>query len=135
MKQRHGLSLLEVLLATALLSILAAVSIPLIQRAGYIIDSPGRVGDLTQLVDRSREVISDPESFGIDLATLDGTVEIPWTEVVDRSPLLLRRFTTDDSLFPIGLDSEDEPESVPLKPGSWLIFSFEDHHLPYWLPE
>lgn len=45
MKRRHGLSLLEVLIAAALLSVLAAACLPLLQRVGGIADTFDRAKD------------------------------------------------------------------------------------------
>tara|TARA_Y100000815_G_scaffold132716_2_gene119820 strand:- start:1304 stop:1702 length:399 start_codon:yes stop_codon:yes gene_type:complete len=107
----HGLTLIETLLASVLLAVLAAAVLPLIAELRHL-DAPAsddgdRFFELATLAD---EVMRDPTSFGVDLDILAGTgsqatLNAPWGGTCELHAL-------------------DAPQSATF---TWAIFTTDSH--------
>lgn len=98
MMHRRGLTLLEVLASTVLLTLLASACLPLLQRAMSDLrptDEPFALVELTQLAER---FLADPPAFGVEsLESPSDELHLPWPEQPDRSPVTVRRLRADPS--------------------------------------
>ncbi len=89
---RRGLTLIEVLAATVLLSLIAATCLPLMQKATRdLAATPTPAAwDTIQLQDLMDEVAQDPAAFGIeDWPPIAAT--LAWPDGAARPPVELRR--------------------------------------------
>lgn len=66
MKHRRGLTLLEALIAVAILSLLAATSIPILRKSLAVLHEPPPEIRLDELADLADAVIADPQAFGLE---------------------------------------------------------------------
>ncbi len=96
MMRRRGLTLLEVLAATVLLTLLASACLPLLRQAMSDLrptDEPFALVELTQLAEL---FLADPSAFGVEsLPSQLDEFHLPWPEQPDRSPVTVRRWRAD----------------------------------------
>lgn len=96
MTDRRGLTLLEVLFASALLALLAAAVTPLLLNVRQSLEvqpSPPLHGALQELADT---FFSDPAVFGIDDMHHLDRIELTWAETPQREPITVRRLAAQD---------------------------------------
>ena len=121
MTRRRGLTLLEVLASTVLLTMLASACLPLLRQAMRDLrptDEPFALVELTQLAER---FLADPSAFGVEsLPSQLDELHLPWPERPDRSPVTVRRLTA------------DAPPPPP-HDHAWLSFSCEGQRIFRWL--
>ncbi len=122
---RRGLTLIEVLAATVLLSLIAATCLPLMQRATRDLSAaPVRpTWDLVELQDLMQLVAEDPLVYGVEMWPPIET-SINWPDAGSRPPIQLRRAheTTDSVWLEASCEGHrvfvwaalpDEPEATP----------------------
>ena len=118
MMHRRGLTLLEVLASTVLLTMLASACLPLLRQAMSDLrptDEPFALVELTQLAER---FLADPPAFGVEsLESQSDELHLPWPEQPDRSPVTVRRLRVD----------------APPPDHAWLSFSCEGQRIFRWL--
>ncbi len=90
--RRRGLTLIEVLAATVLLSLIAATCLPLMQKAARDLAAAptSPTWDIIELQDYLDEVADDPTGFGIEVWPPDAAT-INWPDGAMRSAVELRR--------------------------------------------
>ena len=118
MMRRRGLTLLEVLASTVLLTLLASACLPLLRQAmsdlGQM-DEPFALVELTQLAEL---FLADPPAFGVEsLPSQSDDLHLPWPERPGRSPVTVRRWRTD----------------APPPDHAWLSFSCQGQRIFRWL--
>ena len=118
MMRRRGLTLLEVLASTVLLTMLAWACVPLLRKAMSDLrqsDEPLALVELTQLAGL---FLADPAAFGVEsLPSEQDELHLPWPEQSDRSPVKVRRMSSD---------------AEPLD-HAWLSFTNESQHIFRWI--
>ncbi|MEE9128652.1 MAG: prepilin-type N-terminal cleavage/methylation domain-containing protein [Phycisphaerales bacterium] len=118
MMRRRGLTLLEVLASTVLLTMLASACLSLLRQAMSDLrqmDEPFALVELTQLAEL---FLADPSAFGVEsLPSQSDELHLPWPERPGRSPVTVRRLSTDTS-----------PHDH-----AWLSFSCEGQRIFRWL--
>ena len=118
MMRRRGLTLLEVLASTVLLTLLASACLPLLRQAMSDLrrtDEPFALVELTQLAEL---FLADPSAFGVaSLPSQLDELHLPWPEQPDRSPVTVRRLSAD----------------TPPPDHAWLSFSCEGQRIFRWL--
>ncbi len=118
MIRRRGLTLLEVLASTVLLTMLASACLPLLRQAMSDLrqmDEPFALVELTQLAEL---FLIDPPAFGVEsLPSQLDELHLPWPERPGRSPVTVRRLSTD----------------APPHDHAWLSFSCEGQRIFRWL--
>lgn len=118
MMRRRGLTLLEVLASTVLLTLLASACLPLLRQAMSDLrqtDEPFALVELTQLAEL---FLADPSAFGVEsLPSEPHELHLPWPEQPDRSPVTVRRLSADSS-------QHDH---------AWVSFSCEGQRVFRWL--
>ncbi len=118
MIRRRGLTLLEVLASTVLLTMLASACLPLLRQAMSDLrptDEPFALVELTQLAEL---FLADPSAFGVESLPLQlDELHLPWPEQPDRSPITVRRWSAD----------------APPPDHGWLSFSCEGQRIFRWL--
>ncbi len=118
MMRRRGLTLLEVLASTVLLTLLASACLPLLQQAMSDLrqtDEPFAMVGLTQLAEL---FLADPSAFGVaSLPSELDELHLPWPEQPDRSPVTVRRLSAD----------------APPHDHAWVSFSCEGQRIFRWL--
>ena len=119
MMRRRGLTLVEVLASTVLLTMLAWACVPLLQQAMNDLrqmDEPFVLVELTQLAEM---FLADPSAFGVEALPSQGDeLQLPWPEQSDRSPVIVHRLSADGE----ALDH------------AWLSFTSQGQHIFRWLP-
>lgn len=97
MTQRHGLTLLEVLAATVLLTMIAAVCTPLLRQAIRHLHEPDAtvlIFDLAQFADG---LVADPSEFDVEsVQSVTGELQLPWLQHPDRPAVIVRRLNAID---------------------------------------
>lgn len=132
MSSRRGLTLLEVLLAAALLSLLAVACIPLIQKSLRVLDSDRgtlHAGELSLIVD---QMMQEPAAFGLEADLVQqvqqhGPVHIAWPDDSHRAPITVHALAP--QRVPAGIDESDEPPTT----GLWLTFACERTCVSRWI--
>ncbi len=118
MIRRHGLTLLEVLASTVLLTMLASACLPLLRQAMSDLrptDEPFALVELTQLAEL---FLADPSAFGVEsLSSQLDELHLPWPERPGRSPVTVRRLSAD----------------APPPDHAWVSFSREEQRIFRWL--
>ncbi len=118
MIRRRGLTLLEVLASTVLLTMLASACLPLLRQAMSDLrqtDEPFALVELTQLAEL---FLADPSAFGVEsLPSELDELHLPWPEQSDRSPVTVRRLSAD----------------APPHDHDWVSFSCEGQRVFRWL--
>ena len=118
MTRRRGLTLLEVLASTVLLTMLASACLGLLRQAMSDLrqtDEPFALVELTQLAEL---FLADPSAFGVEsLPSQVDELHLPWPEQPDRSPVTVRRLTAD----------------APSPNHAWVSFSCEGQRIFRWL--
>ncbi len=118
MTRRRGLTLLEVLASTVLLTMLASACLPLLRQAMSDLrqtDEPFALVELTQLAEL---FLADPSAFGVEsLPSPLDELHLPWPERPGRSPVTVRRWRAD----------------APPPDHAWLSFSCEGQRIFRWL--
>ena len=97
MSRRHGLTILEVLAATALLAILAATCVPLLQRVMRLTHRSPNVVGFTELSQLADAFVEDPARFGIDAVLQQVAFELTWPEQPKRIVASAQLHTSPDS--------------------------------------
>ena len=130
----RGLTLLEVLIATAILAVLAAAVAPLIARAGMLLlASPESVSkvDIFDLAALADAFLAEPNSFGIEETPLHkiGQLEIEWP-VNDgddhRRPPAAERSRSSVTV-------QAMPSNDPASDHLWLAFTCGDLTIYRWV--
>ena len=120
MIRRRGLTLLEVLASTVLLTLLASACLPLLRQAMSDLrptDEPFALVELTQLAER---FLADPPAFGVEsLPSQLDELHLPWPERPGRLPVTMHRLTAD--------------APPPPHDHAWLSFSCEGQRIFRWL--
>ncbi|MEE8154268.1 MAG: prepilin-type N-terminal cleavage/methylation domain-containing protein [Phycisphaerales bacterium] len=118
MMRRRGLTLLEVLASTVLVTMLASACLLLLRQAMSDLrptDEPFALVELTQLAEL---FLADPSAFGVEsLESPSDELHLPWPEQPGRSPVTVRRLSADAS----------PPDHA------WLSFSCQGQHIFRWL--
>ncbi len=118
MMRRRGLTLLEVVASTVLLTMLASACLPLLRQAMSDLrqtDEPFALVELTQLAEL---FLADPSVFGVESLPLESDeLHLPWPERPGRSPVTVRRWRADR----------------PPPDHAWLSFSCEGQRIFRWL--
>ncbi|MCH8314449.1 MAG: type II secretion system protein [Planctomycetes bacterium] len=121
MIRRRGLTLLEVLASTVLLTMLASACLPLLRQAMSDLrqtDEPFALVELTQLAEL---FLADPSAFGVESLPLESDeLHLPWPERPGRSPVTVRRWRA------------DTPPPPP-HDHAWVSFSCEGQRIFRWL--
>jgi len=79
MNPRSGLTLLEVLVSLAILSLLAATALPLVRSSVRLLREPRAELDLSELDRVADRLVEDPSQFGFSRLPDQGTVREPDT--------------------------------------------------------
>ena len=118
MMLRRGLTLLEVLASTVLLTMLASACLPLLRQAMDDLrqmDEPFALIELTQLVEM---FLADPAAFGVESPPSErDELHLPWPEQSNRSPVVVHR-----------LSAEAGPHDH-----AWLSFTSEGQRIFRWV--
>lgn len=139
MMRCRGLTVLEVLIATAILAALAVTCVPLMRSASDVLrESPPQI-DLADLTTLADEILSNPEDHGIDfdpdsiLQSMIEPIELNWPDHPDRPAVLLHvaRSINSEAETPSGTAPDF---SVPSTSGVWLVLSCELWQVFRWLP-
>lgn len=121
MTRHRGLTLLEVLASTVLLTLLATACLPLLRQAMSDLrptDEPFALVELTQLAEL---FLADPPAFGFEsLPSQLDELHLPWPERPGRSPVTVHRWIA------------DTPPPPP-HDHAWLSFSCEGQTIFRWL--
>lgn len=121
MMRRRGLTLLEVLASTVLLTMLASACLPLLRQAMSDLrrtDEPFALVELTQLAEL---FLADPSAFGVESLPLPlDELHLPWPERPGRSPVTVHRWIADTA-------------PPPPPDHAWLSFSCEGQRIFRWL--
>ena len=113
---RRGLTLIETLMATVILSASAAVCASMLRSARASLETPRHtIRDLAALADA---VLEDPESFGIEKSSLSeiGSISLQWPESIDPQHNLTAALVS-------VAKSTDSPANVA--PHAWLMFEHD----------
>lgn len=123
MTERRALTLVEVLVATALLAVLVATLLPFAVRASRSLSPRPAPVDMDALSGFADAVMSNPGAFQIaDLNVVEQTT-IAWPGSTTREVTIRR-------VSPAEL-SDDEPYVLPHR---WLAFTCEDVTVLRWVP-
>lgn len=96
MMRRRGLTLLEVLAATVLLTMLAGACVPLLRQAMNDLRQPDEPLALVELTQLAKLFLADPTAFGIEPPLLErDELHLPWPDQSDRTPVIVHRLSTD----------------------------------------
>ncbi len=115
---RRGLTLLEVLASTVLLTMLAGACVPLLRKAMNDLRRPDEPFALVELTQLAELFLIDPPAFGVEsLPSQLDELHLPWPERPGRSPVTVRRLSTD----------------APPHDHAWLSFSCEGQRIFRWL--
>ncbi len=118
MMRRRGLTLLEVLASTVLLTMLAGACVPLLRKAMNDLRRPDEPFALVELTRLAELFLADPSAFGVEsLPSQSDELHLPWPERPGRSPVTVRRLSTD----------------APPPDHAWLSFSCEGQSIFRWL--
>ena len=100
MMRRHGLTLVEVLASTVLLTLVAATCMPLLRQAMRVLGEPAPPFELLELVEFADAFIVDLAASATDeIEPLDDQFprELPWPDDPDRPAVTIRRLTGEDA--------------------------------------
>ena len=113
---RRGLTLIETLMATVILSASAAVCASMLRSARASLETPpSSIQDLAALADA---FLDDPDSFGIEKSMLPetGFISLQWPESIDPEQNLTATLVSVTK-------STDPPENGA--PHAWLVFEHD----------
>ena len=116
MRRAYGLTLIEVLASTALLTILAATCVPLLRRSLRVIRAPAPPLELFELAEFADTFVADPAAFEPGVEEIHR--EVPWPDAPDLPPVSVWSMTAAD----------DEADHV------WLVFTCERWTVARWRP-
>lgn len=119
---RRGLTLLEVVAATVLLTIIAAACLPLLAEARRWADSTKSANQIGALMRTADEVIADPIAFGIEAEAMHTK---GFSQVIDPvqeddpalGPISIELLASNNA--PRDTDSGDHPKY------GWLVFKLD----------
>ena len=118
MMRRRGLTLLEVLASTVLLTMLAGACVPLLRKAMNDLRRPDEPFALVELTQLAELFLTDPPAFGVEsLPSQLDELHLPWPERPGWSPVTVRRWHAD----------------TPPRDHAWLSFSCEGQRIFRWL--
>lgn len=120
MSSRRGLTLLEVLAATVLLSMLAASCVPLLRLVMKDLSHQDEQFDLIELSLFVDEILAEPSEFNLDPDMFSESSEhtINWPESTTGTSVIVRRLVSDD----------------PKANHAWLSFSCNGKSVFRWIP-
>lgn len=96
MMRHRGLTLLEVLASTVLLTMLAWACVPLLRQAMNDLRQPDEPFALVELTQLAELFLADPAAFGVEsLPSQVDELHLPWPEQSDRTPVIVHRLSTD----------------------------------------
>lgn len=127
MTTRRGLTLLEVLIATAMLAAMAVACLPLMQSAAAVFNEPTGEVDLDAFTELVDQVIAEPAAFGLTLATFESPTEFAWPADHTQPAVVVHRIARAGPV-------ETEDESSALDRGFWLVFTCGPWQLYRWHP-
>jgi hypothetical protein len=125
MRRTLGLTLLEVLASLALLSMIAATCVPLLERAMRVMAGT-RATDgplVTDLAEVANSALNEPGKYQIENWQIVESFTIPWQDHAAREPLAVVRMTS----------GETETDSQRIN-GDWVKFTFETTTIYRWIP-
>lgn len=117
MTRRHGLTLLEVLIAVTLMSLLTVTCIPLIRSSLAVVHEPPAQIHLDELKSFVELILDDPEAFGLSESMLadPGSFDLQWPDQPDYPAVTVHRLAP--------------PEDAA---HTWLIFTCEPWTISRW---
>ncbi len=119
MMRRRGLTLLEVLASTVLLTMLAWACVPLLRKAMNDLRRPDEPFALVELTQLAELFLTDPPAFGVEsLPSQLDELHLPWPEQPDRSPVIVHR-----------LSAEAGPHDH-----AWVSFTSQGQRIFRWIP-
>ncbi|MCH8825290.1 MAG: prepilin-type N-terminal cleavage/methylation domain-containing protein [Planctomycetes bacterium] len=120
MNRIRGLTLIEVLAATVLLSMLAASCIPLLRLAMTDLRHQDESFDLIELSLFVDEVLSKPTDFNLDLEMIAQSSQhtINWPDSATGASIIMRRLVSDN----------------PKVDHAWLCFTSNGQSVFRWIP-
>ena len=118
MRPRRALTLVEVLAATVLLAMLAAVCMPLLQGAMRALDEPETPFNPAELSQLADSFLADASAFSAKSPSEQDELHFPWPEHPQRPLVTVRRLTAQDA----------EADHT------WLAFSSSDTVIFRWVP-
>ena len=118
MRRHKGLTLLEVLAATVLLSMIAAACVPLLQQAMRHLHTPIESISIFDLAELADAFVADPAQFNVEsIQSMDDELPLPWPNFTDRPGILVHPMMADD----------------PAVNHTWLRFSCADRSVYRWI--
>ena len=116
--RRRGLTLLEVLASTVLLTMLAWACVPLLRQAMNDLRQMNEPFSLLELTQLAEVFLADPSAFGVESppSELD-ELHLPWPEHPDRLPVIVHRLSA-------GVEPLDH---------AWLSFRSEGQRIFRWI--
>jgi len=116
--RRRGLTLLEVLAATVLLTVLAGTCVPLVRAALPALRPPDRPFALLDLARVADSVVAEPAQFELGAFAEISERQITWPDQPHRPPITVRLITPGE----------------PDVDHRWLAFSCGDWTVHRWIP-
>ena len=116
MTARRGLTLVEVLASTVLLTLIAATCVPVLRQAMDAAREPTRSIDLVDLAELADQLAGDPDALGPLGA--EGQLELPWPDQPDHPAVLISRLES------AGGDEVDH---------AWLTFNCDGWSVTRWI--
>lgn len=136
MIRSRGMTLVEVLLAIAILSAMTAAVVPLLTDALRSVertqdDDPSQiVFELAQFADG---IVEDPQAYALDALPGDVVLPIPWHEPhEDREPVILRRIARASE--PTAMDEGEDPARDLALGRGWWVFEWRGLVVSRWIP-
>ncbi len=118
MMRHRGLTLLEVLASTVLLTMLAWACVPLLRKAMNDLRQPDEQFALVELTQLAERFLVDPAAFGVESPPSErDELHLSWPEQSDRSPVIVRR-----------LSAQAGPHDH-----AWLSFTGEGQRIFRWI--
>lgn len=118
-QSRRGLTLIEVLAATAILAMIAAACIPTLRAALATMNEDDPALDLHDLSNLADQIVGAPEDFGLDSSDIVHT-EVAWPEHPERPPVVVT-----------ALNAPSDDDAPP--DHRWLIFTSDGCTVARWM--
>ena len=118
MTARRGLTLIEVLASTVMLTMIAATCVPLLRQAMEAAREPDRSIDLADLAEFADRLVADPDAM--ESLGHESQLELPWPDLPDRPPVVITRFDA------AGGDTNGEVDHT------WLTFTCDGWSVSRW---
>ena len=120
MTSQRGLTLIEVLASTVLLTLIAATCVPLLRQAMEAAREPVRSIDLADLAELADRLVADPEAM--ESLGFESQQELPWPDLADGPPVVITRFDAAG-----GRTADGEVNHT------WLTFTCDGWSVSRWL--